>query len=426
MAFVYQKINATFETIALISSDNTSFLVFRRYIMVGIHELPSILTTNYKTNISIMKKNVLLLSFICCLFICCTKINGPFEGINFGHVSKKAFLNEMINNGKFQVYKEDKKKINDTTSIGFILKKDDQEFSMRVHFNEEFYKGDRFSFGNLRKMEFRIGEHTTDEFGHFYRNSGKVSKEFLENLYEAYIEMYGQPDSIKVLNEYTYPKSSSNDPFEKYRKGNDIKKIIDEHYFPGKKATWFKKNFILNFNIPTLKKPKIQNEKIYYQKDYDNSIIISYEMKDYTQELIRLKDSISKNFNPNDIIEFNIVSSGFINSNQFLVKLSSVSLKDLDKSDFLTDKIKGFNYNLIIIDENNTLIFRKDNLEYQFELTLGDNGKGVISMDETYPYYKELLFDINNKVYQNQKSNFKVIMEVTKLKLENGRVINGK
>ncbi|NGY37819.1 hypothetical protein FQU23_009875 [Flavobacterium sp. XN-5] len=114
-----------------------------------------------------MKKNILLLPFICFLFICCNTITGPFEDINFGNISKKTFLNEMVGNGTFQVYKEDKEKINDTTSIGFILKKDDKEFPMRVHLNEEFYKGNEFNFGSLRRMEFRIGENTT-EYGRIY------------------------------------------------------------------------------------------------------------------------------------------------------------------------------------------------------------------------------------------------------------------
>jgi hypothetical protein len=95
------------------------------------------------------------------------------------------------------------------------------------------------------------------------------------------------------------------------------------------------------------------------------------------------------------------------------------------------------NYNLIVkllypisiilsnsnlnLDKNS--IFRKDNLEYQFEHTLGDNGNGEISVDETYPYYKDLLIDINTEIPQNKKTNFKVITEIKELRLEDGRVI---
>lgn len=378
-----------------------------------------------------MKKNILLLPFICFLFICCNTITGPFEDINFGKISRITFLNEMVNNGTFQVYKEDKEKINDTTSIGFILKKDDKEFPMRVHLNEEFYKGSEFNFGSLRRMEFRIGENTT-EYGRIYRSSGKVSKKFVDNLYQTYIDLYGKPDSLNQILRVGI-RDIEEDTYLSEKKKNDKEKTnstplfftptLNKDYLNGKKAVWIKDNFILTLNIPTIKKPQTPNEKVYYQKDYDRLILISYEMKSYKEELIRVKDSISKGLNPNDIIQFNIVSSKFTNSNQLLIRLNSVSLKDTQKADFLTDKIKGFKYGILIKDSNNEIIFRKDNLEYQFEHTLGDNGNGEISVDEMYLNYKDLFIDINTELPQNKKTNFKVITEIKELRLEDGRVI---
>ena len=388
-----------------------------------------------------MKKNILLLPFICFLFICCNTITGPFEGVNFGNISKKTFLNEMINNGTFQVYKEDAEKINDTSSIGFILKKDDKEFPMRVYLNEEFYKGDEFNFGSLRRMEFRIGENTT-EYGRIYRNSGKVSKKFVDNLYQTYIDLYGKPDTLKQVfkvgykdveeDEYvknkqkndSYVKSTSSNKkkdYESYFESRTPSKI-DIDYLNGKKAVWVKDNFILTFSIPPIKKTKTPNEKAYYQKDSDKPILIVYEMKSYKEELIRLKDSIAKNLNPDDIIHFNIASSKFTNSNQFLIELSGVSLKSISKADFLTDKISGFKYSLIVKDYQDNIIFSNDNLDYELELKLGNNGNGVVTDRETYLLYKEISINTNG-IPDYTNKNFKVTTIIKELRLEDGRII---
>ena len=365
---------------------------------------------------SSMKKLLLLLSCICFLFICCNKSTPPFEDIDFGKVSKKNFLEKMVSNGIFKIYKDDKQDIEDTTSIGYNLKNNNMDFPMRVFLNEEFYKGKKFNFGSLRRMEFRIGENT-NEYGIISRCSGKISKKFVDNLYKTYVTLYGEPDIIEIENEYKKSNASSEDFFAEYREDSNKPKIIDETYFSGKKATWNKDNFNLIFNIPTLKKTQS-----YYQINYSNPVVITYEMKSYKEELIRIKDSVSSKFDPNDIIEFKIVDSKFVNSNQFLIQLSSIKLKDLYKVDFLTDKIVGFKYEFTVKDINDKLIFKKSNLEYELERKLGDDGNGVVGLDETYPYYKDLLFDVGNEIKQ-MNNNFKLIIVIKELKLEDGRVL---
>lgn len=364
-----------------------------------------------------MKKLLLLLTFICLLFICCSKSTPPFEDIDFGKISKNKFLHEMVDKKVFQIYKEDKQEVDDTTSIGYNFKHNEMEFPMRVFFNEEFYKGKKFNFGSLRRMELRVGENTND-YGKVSRCSGKIPKKFVDNLYKTYVTLYGEPDTVEVENEYVRANASVKDFFAEYREENDKLKIIDENYFSGKKASWRRENFNLTFEIPTLKKTKS-----YYQVNYSNPIVITYEMKLYKEELTRFKDSVSRKFDPNDIIKFNIVTSRFINSNQFLIQLSSVELKDLQKVDFLSDRIKGFLYEVIIKDVNGKLIFKKDNIEYELQQKLGDDGNGVVGIDEVYPFYKDLLFDVENEIPQNRKMNFKLILVIKELKLEDGRVM---
>jgi hypothetical protein len=365
-----------------------------------------------------MNFKYILLSFFLVILFAFNSINKPFADINFGKISKDDFINKMIENGNFKIYKEDKEYPNDTSAIIFTLKHIDKEFPMRVYLNEQYSKGKRYNFGSLRRFEMRIGENIVEE-DNVKRCYGKISKGFVDNLYKTYCSIYGNPDS--VTNNHKLKNIGFAEFFESSSKDNSNN--IDKSFISGKTAVWNEENCIIKFYIPPHKKPLNPKEKVFYQKNNDESIYISYEMYDYESELKRLKDSIASNFNPNDLLKFKNVSYSFENTKNIQMKYSGVEIKDLMKIDFITEFINGFKYDVYIYDSYGEIIYLDKDKYYELDRKLGNDGHGVITYEEIYPFNKTMNFYLVNDIPAYKKDKLKIDIVINQINLDDGRVI---
>ncbi|ENA1795571.1 hypothetical protein ABF176_002418 [Flavobacterium psychrophilum] len=303
-----------------------------------------------------MKLKLSLIMLVAAILTCCNGNNAdPFEKVVFGKVSKKHFVNGMINENIFKVYFDNKEKPKDTTSIGYNF----GDIPMNVNFNEEFIST-KYDFGSLRKLIFTFGKDTV-EYGRTWRASGSVSKKDVDKIYNKYVDFYGKPDSLMQVNEYKL----FNNFFDAVKASENgyREKDIDKNYISGKKAMWKTENFILRFDIPTIKKNK--KEKLFYQTKKDNSYIkITYEMLNYDKEFQKIQDSIASNLKPSDLVmistgdcEWSKISDNF-NDLRLEIKINNISRLDKDEP----KRIKGVRFDLIIEDSFKEELFKSENL----------------------------------------------------------------
>ena len=359
-------------------------------------------------------------AFIFLILLGCNKDTESFAGVKFGKISKDSFLKEMLNNNTFTIFRDDVQNVNDTTAIGYVLKRDGKEFPLTVEFNEARNE----KYGSLRQMTFYMGE---DEkaYGQFRRSAGKISKEFVDDLFSTYTKMFGKPDSLTT--NYKYSPILYDDFFEafnaiKENKG-EASKEIDKSYLAGKRAVWITDNFKLIFDIPFVKKSDSDNEKIYFQKELGSSISIRYQMHKYKEEIDLIRDSIATKLHPKDLIAINASDCKWINNanNHYNTRLA-ITIEDVSRLDKEEPKrIKGIKFDLVITDSFKEVLFRFKNLT--IELPKGSyleseasNRKASTVVFKVYPN-KRFWVDFNR--YENSElSRLKRYSENNTIKVE--------
>jgi len=376
-----------------------------------------------------MKLKLSLIILVAIILTCCNGNNSdPFEKVEFGKVSKKHFLNEMIEKNVFKVFFDDKEKPKDTTGFGYNF----GDIPMKVNFNEEFIS-DKYDFGNLRKLILTVGQDTI-EYGRTWRASGRISKNDVDKLYNNYVKIHGNPDSLIVINEYKFELSNMFSSKE-----SNKPKIIDDRYYAGKKAIWKRNNFNLTFEIPTLRKLKTDNRGVFYQKksdNYNSYIKIVYEMKDYEKEFKRIQDSIASTLKPKDLVmistgecEWSKISNNY-NDSRLEIKIYKISRLDRDQP----KRIKGVRFDLIIEDSFKEELFKSENLTIELPVNSylesrpekGEFGQ-LMDVNLNKTFWAEFNSRDNSKLLNLKKYNeynkVNIICKIRSILFENGSVL---
>lgn len=333
-----------------------------------------------------MKKPIILIA-ICLIILSCNKNSETFNDIEFGKISRKTFLKQMLNDNQFspRIMKQDG--IADTIGYSYTWVNNGKKYPMGVIINEENFTS-RYKFGAIRRIEFWVGEETDNSsfvsFGH------KISKDNVDELFDSFIEVYGKPDSLMVKQEYIPDLYCINFGVKPKHKE------IDKEYLPGKKAIWFKDNFKLVFEISPLKKGKSKSEKIYYQNGDESYIKIYFEMNNYEYEFKRIQDSIAKTFKPKDLVTvINGRCNWSSNYNEFKDSRLRIDIKSLMRND-LEDprKIKGVRFDLIIEDSFRKEMYRYDDLTIELP-----KGNYLESRPDKNESGQRMIVDVNKTFY---------------------------
>lgn len=371
-------------------------------------------------------KKIIQFLIISTLFISCNKNSDSFSNIKFGNISRDSFLKKMLNNKTFNVFNDNKEMPSDTTSFGYVLKNGGKEFPMRVYFNEE-NSDPKYHIGSLRRMGFWIGE-DKNEYGRTWRSSGKISKEFVDDLFDTYVDFYGKPDSLTLINKYKYNNPS--DIFNAIKTGVDNPKNIDKRYLSGKKAVWITDNFKLVFEIPFVKKPTSKNEKIFYE--YGSDIKILFEMIGYEKEFKRVQDSIAKTFVPKDLVYITTGDCEWINT-RLNVKISQIDRMDFDEE----RSIRGVRFDLVFSDSFTDELYKAENLTIELpkeSYLESREQKGVSGLIRTVDLNRIFWADFNilndpklaylKKYSETNKVNIKAVIKT--VLFEDGTILNSK
>lgn len=378
-------------------------------------------------------KKIIQFFIISTLFISCNKNSDSFSNIKFGNISRDSFLKKMLNNKTFNVFKDNKENASDTTSFGYVLKNGGKEFPMSVYFNEE-NSDPKYHTGSLRKMGFWIGE-DKNEYGRTWRSSGKISKQFVDDLFDTYVDFYGKPDSLTLINNYKY--NSPSEIFNAIKTGVDNPKNIDKRYLSGKKAVWITDNFKLVFEVPFVKKPTSKNEKIYYE--YGSDIKILFEMIGYEKEFKRVQDSIAKTLMPKDLVYITTGDCEWTeNLNNYNNTRLNIKLSQINRIDFDEEKsIKGVRLDLVITDSFKEELYKVENLTIELpdksylESREEKGVSGLVRMVDLNRTYWADFNSLNNpklaylkKYSENNKVNIKAVIKT--VLFEDGTILNSK
>jgi hypothetical protein len=366
------------------------------------------------------------------LFISCNKNSDSFSNIKFGSISKDLFLKEMLNNKTFTVFNDNKVTTDDTTSIGYVLKNGGKEFPMTVYFNEE-NSDHKYHIGSLRRMGFWIGE-DKNEYGRTWRSSGKISKEFVDDLFDTYVDFYGKPDSLILQHKYEF---NLHDIFHISKVDKKDPKNIDKRYLSGKRAVWTTDNFKLVFDIPFIEKPTSKNEKIYYK--YGSDIKILFEMIGYEKEFKRVQDSIAKNLIPNDLVYITTGNCEWTkNLNNYNNTRLNIKLSQINRIDFDEERsIKGVRLDLVITDSFKEELYKAENLTIELperSYLESREKKGEMGLVRTVDLNRTYWADFNSlndpklaflkKYSENNKVNIKAVIKT--ILFEDGTILNSK
>ncbi|ARV15786.1 hypothetical protein [Polaribacter sp. SA4-12] len=350
-----------------------------------------------------MKRILILISLS---LICCKNTSDPFENIAFGKISKNDFLKEMIKNKTFKIFKEYKNRPNEISSIGYVFKHKKNEQEMGVYLNEERYTSN-YSFGSLRRIEFKIGKDTIEQ-GQIYRNNGEISKEKVDNLFDSFLEINGKPDSLLIINEYT-----SEDFFS-------VADKIDERYISGKKAIWLKNNYKIIFEIPTLRKAK----RIIYQKPKERDVKIVYEMKNYKEYWISFQDSITFSSKPKDLVWVSTKDCMWsnvydkYNDTKLEIEFYQISRRDLSEQ-----KIKAIRFDLIIEDSFKEELYKHENLTIELKSGLGHSGDLYLNKIFSVKFNSKKDSKLVRLKNYSKNNKVNIICKVKLILFENGSII---
>lgn len=285
--------------------------------------------------------------FISFLLVSCIKSKDPFSDIEFGKITEKEFIKSM--KSKNVIIPD----VRDTTDLTYFLNANGKIFPMQIYIND-------YHFGNLRKIQFDLGT-DTKENDYVCKGCGPISKEDVDIIYNYYFEQYGKPDTLVEKNKYSY----SGDIRERaYKINTNQPPSLDKTVPKSKRAVWINKYFKLTINIPFPTKNESKGGKFYYNMPYsqEGDVSITYEMNNYNLEFKRIQDSIRSSLKPNDILELSVSNPKWIklNTNNYRLELS---LNDIKRKDIEEPRsIKGFKYDIVILDSFNEELYRFDNI----------------------------------------------------------------
>lgn len=377
-------------------------------------------------------KKIIQFLIISTLFISCNKTSDSFSNIKFGSISRDSFLKKMLDNKTFIVFNDNKEIASDTTSFGYVLKNGGKEFPMRVYFNEE-NSDPKYHIGSLRRMGFWIGE-DRNEYGRTWRSGGKISKEFVDDLFDTYADLYGKPDSLIPQHKYEF---NLHDIFHSSKADKKDPKNIDKRYLSGKRAVWTTDNFKLVFDVPFIEKPTSKNEKIYYK--YGSDIKILFEMIGYEKEFKRVQDSIAKTFVPKDLVYITTGDCEWTeNLNNYNNTRLNIKLSQINRIDFDEERsIKGVRLDLVITDSFKEELFKAENLTIELpdhSYLESREEKGVSGLVRNVDLNRTYWADFNplnnpklaylKKYSENNKVNIKALIKT--VLFEDGTILNSK
>lgn len=375
-----------------------------------------------------MNKAINLLAILI-LFICCNKKTDSFSEVKFGSVSRDSFLKQMLNNETFFVYHDNPSNIKDTTDIGYVMENNGNKYPMTVYFNEESIDK-KYHTGTLRRLGFHIGE-DKNEYGSTQRTSGKISKEFVDNLFESYLNIYGKPDSLIIKNKYKFKNA------EEIWNGKKPS-VVDNMMYPSKRAVWIRNNFKLVFYIPSVEKPTSKNKKSYFE--YGPDIKIVFEMIGYDKEIKRVRDSIARILKPEDLVHIETGTCQWTNNtNDNNDKRLSIRLSKISRIEYLDEErsIKGVRFDLVITDSFKKELFKVEDLTIELpkqSYLESRPKKGAAGITQSVNLKQEFFTDFNSlnnpklvflKEYSERNEvNIEVVIKT--ILFEDGNILNSK
>ncbi len=332
-------------------------------------------------------KNILFT--ISSIFLISCNSEDPFEKVKFGFEKEKTFVHEGIKNGRFSLL---------TTDKDSLLRYNIDGNPLVVYTNPSYYYKGK---GALRAMTVSTGEDSVFTKYSKYKKVGRgqVLKEKVDNIYETYLDWYGEPDSLteetvkekaerkakemEALMSKSSPKSKSSseddlddfvfdDPVYTDEELREQKKKAYEDSIrpPRRRAVWIRDNFTLVFNSEFPKRDSLFNGEYYY--DSYEAPTIRYEMKDYDSRINWIKDSIANSLTPNDVVGFDVnkgkwasITDYFYDS-KFQITISNIHRKDKEEK----RHVKAFRFDIVIKDDFDEEIIRIEDYTHKCEKKL--------------------------------------------------------
>ncbi len=344
-----------------------------------------------------MKKvifSVLIVTTALCLS--CNKITDIFSEVKFGEISQLNFEKEMLQNKIFNKNK-------DSLGFTFHMQVDTLKLPVSIYTNNDnFYTFGKF--GKLRNLSIDLTDYESrkSDFGDFFETLPTgMSKSNVDKIYQKYVLNYGEPDSLIEKDEYDK---------DFMPKGLVIPK--------SKKAVWLTKNFKLTFNMPFPNTAKDKNYEYYYGRDFGEKASINYEMYNYKEECDRIRDSIRKTYQPNDIVKMVAYKPEWVTINEIhnghrYNTMFKITCGRLERKDVLDPRrVKAIRYEIVITDLFKKELYRITDLTYELKNPLNPiyNSGGLVEVYDSNQNpgitYSAKFNEKNEKLENLKKYNF--------------------
>lgn len=365
-----------------------------------------------------MKKvlfSVLIVTTALCLS--CNKITDIFSEVKFGEISELNFEKEMLQNKIFIKNK-------DFLGFTFYMQVDTLKLPVTIYTNnDELYTFGKF--GKLRNLLIDLTDYESrkSDFGDFFTTLATgMSKTNVDKIYQKYVLNYGEPDSL----------IEEKMPEELLMLGYVMSK--------SKKAVWLTKNFKLTFNIPFLGVAKDKNHEYYYGRDFGEKASINYEMYNYKEECERIRDSIRKTYQPNDIVKMEAYKPEWLKINEIhnghrYNTMFKITCGRLERKDVLDPRrVKAIRYEIVITDLFKKELYRITDQTYELENPLNPiyNSDGLVKVyhsntDLRITYSAKFNNEGNEKLENLKKYNFynsvKCTVDIKSIVFDDGEIL---
>lgn len=281
-----------------------------------------------------------------------------------------------------------------------------------------------YYFGKLRSLVFSLKKDSIVEYGggyksyirdHYPRNKKEVDK-----LLDWFVKLYGKPsDTISNLIVETSNSSNMNskDSILDWEDIDQIIKEMERSYTPQSiKYLWEKEKFNIEFYKEFTSQDTV---------NYDNAYI-KYLVKDFTDEVERISDSIRITLQPQDLIKIDFEYPQWDEITPFLktfqIQTSIISRDGIEE----TRGITAFKFDLVILDKFNEEVYRLTDIKVNLIQTLFPYSIPVLINNQIislkYNPYVQTFSKLENARKNNSKLKFR--SEIKSVVFEDGEVLN--
>lgn len=360
-------------------------------------------------------KNKLTFIFLLFVITSCSKLNDPKIGLNLG-TDSSMYLSEISKLEQNGILSD-----KENESYIYYLKLKNSSIKTEMSINSDGYGGDNLRLISINLLgDTSYSAYTKDGKAifkpHFIRAFGPRKISEVKNIYNYFLNYYGEP--TKILNKQNMPSYGSlkealesNDSFDL-----DLDKTI-----------WEKENYYIEF----ITDYPVYDE--YFKDSVYNKAFILFKTSNYENELAVLKENVRKTLKPNDLIKienikkptFKILGNSYPYDREINVRFGRINRTGIEETRGITD----IKFDIIFKTKFDEHICTIPNCIFAFEKPIKPFGENVLVNFSGFSYSSKYISgkDMNYEVlrsYLQKDIDFKVEADIKSVVFEDEEVLN--